>query len=48
MGWFSGQLKENWKVLSDWNFGGNVRRRGTHVNTPEIGSRDGEKCSGGI
>jgi hypothetical protein len=25
-----------------------VQRRGTHVNTPEIGSRDGGKCFGGI
>jgi hypothetical protein len=25
-----------------------VQRRGTHVNIPEIGSRDGGNCFGGI
>jgi hypothetical protein len=27
---------------------GQVQRRGTHVNTPKIGSRDGQLCFGGI
>jgi hypothetical protein len=29
-------------------FGEGVQRRGVHVNTPEIGSRVGEICFGGI
>jgi hypothetical protein len=29
-------------------FGGRIQRRGGRVNIPEIGSRDGQKCSGGI
>jgi hypothetical protein len=37
-------VKDFW-VLEVW---GQVQRRGVHVNTPEIGSRGGEKCSGGI
>jgi hypothetical protein len=50
-------LRENegiwgfWPGL-DWffwpNFGKVVQRRGVHVNTPKIGSRDGELCIGGI
>jgi hypothetical protein len=34
--------------LGIWNFGGTVQRRGVHVNTPEIGSREGVFCFGGI
>jgi hypothetical protein len=26
------------------DFGGTVQRRGVHVKTPEIGSRDAQKC----
>jgi hypothetical protein len=37
-----------WKVLRLRNFWGQVQRRGVHVNTPEIGSRVGVFCSGGI
>jgi hypothetical protein len=29
-------------------FEGQIQRRGTHVSTPEIGSRVGELCFGGI
>jgi hypothetical protein len=31
-----------------WIFERPVQRRGAHVNTPKIGSRDGEFCLGGI
>jgi hypothetical protein len=41
-------MNEVWKVLDDWFFWRNFWRRGTHVNTPKIGSRGAEKCSGGI
>jgi hypothetical protein len=34
--------------LADWIFWGNVRRRGTDVNIPKIGSRVGQLCFGGI
>jgi hypothetical protein len=34
--------------LSDWNFWGNLSRRGTHVSTLKNGSRGGKKCFGGI
>jgi hypothetical protein len=37
-----------WKLFWIFGFWGKVRRRGTHVNIPEIGSRDGECCFGGI
>jgi hypothetical protein len=36
-----GQLAEFWKDLSDCEFWRKFQRRGTHVNTPKIGSRDG-------
>jgi hypothetical protein len=29
-------------------FSGSVQRRGVHVNTPKLGSRDGGNCFGGI
>jgi hypothetical protein len=43
-----GQLEEFWELLSDWIFWGKIQRRGTHVNSPKIGSRGEEKCFGGI
>jgi hypothetical protein len=43
-----GQLDGVWELLSDWIFWGNFWRRGTHVNTPKIGSRAAGKCFGGI
>jgi hypothetical protein len=53
-------IKDYEKVLKTWSIGwggehfgelgfwGNVRRRGAHVSTPEIGSRGGEMCIGEI
>jgi hypothetical protein len=41
--WSTGGI---WIGIGGWNFWGNFWRRGTHVNTPEIGSRDGGKCLG--
>jgi hypothetical protein len=41
-------MKGFWKVLGVGIFGGQVQRRGTHVKTPEKGSRDGELSFGGI
>jgi hypothetical protein len=47
----------NWGNLGFWprmdrifglEFWDVVQRRGTHVNTPELGSRDGEIVFGGI
>jgi hypothetical protein len=38
----------NWKDFLDWNFWGQVRRRGTDVSIPKIGSRGEVFCSGGI
>jgi hypothetical protein len=43
-----GDLDGFWEFLRDWDFWGRLQRRGVHVNIPKIGSRDGEKCSGGI
>jgi hypothetical protein len=43
-----GQMDNSWKIFGIGIFWGQVQRRGTHVNTPKIGSRDGEKCFGGI
>jgi hypothetical protein len=34
--------------ILDFGFWGNRQRRGTHVSTPERGSRDGVFCTGGI
>jgi hypothetical protein len=31
-----------------WDFWKAIQRRGVHVSTPKIGSRDGELCFGGI
>jgi hypothetical protein len=39
-----GGLAENWNYFKEFGFGGKVRRRGTHVNVPEIGSRVGKLC----
>jgi hypothetical protein len=44
MGWFAGIERKFWVGI----FLGVVQRRGGRVNTPEIGSRDGEICFGGI
>jgi hypothetical protein len=43
-----GQLEVDWKVF--WGLGilGAGQRRGVHVNIPEIGSRVGVFCFGGI
>jgi hypothetical protein len=41
--WSTGGI---WIGFGVWNFWGNFWRRGTHVNTPEIGSRGGGKCLG--
>jgi hypothetical protein len=43
-----GQLREFGKVFGELGFGGEVQRRGVHVNTPKIGSRVGQMCFGGI
>jgi hypothetical protein len=48
MGWFLGQLAENWEVLGIGIFWGKVRTRGTHVNIPKKGSRGDAFCLGGI
>jgi hypothetical protein len=37
-------LNENWVGFWDFVFWGNGRRRGVHVNVPEIGSRVGYLC----
>jgi hypothetical protein len=47
-GWNDGRLKVIRKDLRGLEFWDLVQRRGVDVNTPKIGSRDGEKCSGGI
>jgi hypothetical protein len=36
------EFGRSWADFLDWNFWEAVQRRGTHVNTPEIGSRGGE------
>jgi hypothetical protein len=41
LGWFG-------KFLRFLVFEEEFQRRGVHVNVPEIGSRDGETCFGGI
>jgi hypothetical protein len=43
-----GELKGSWIGVLRIRFLGRVQRRGTHVNTPKIGSRDGVFCFGGI
>jgi hypothetical protein len=48
MGWEMGQLDGTWKVFGKLGILGPGQRRGVHVKIPEIGSRDGEKCFGGI
>jgi hypothetical protein len=44
MGWFAGVERKFWVGI----FWGVVQRRGGRVKTPEIGSRDGVLCFGGI
>jgi hypothetical protein len=47
MGEFRGFVRGfNW--IFGWDFRNEVQRRGVHVNIPEIGSRDGGICFGGI
>jgi hypothetical protein len=47
MGEFRGFVRGfNW--IFGWDFWNVVQRRGVHVNIPEIGSRDGGICFGGI
>jgi hypothetical protein len=41
-----GQLAEIGIGFWELDFWGNLSRRGTHVNTPKIGSRGAEKCLG--
>jgi hypothetical protein len=41
-------LNEGWKVFGNFGILGEFQRRGVHVSTPKIGSRDGIKCFGGI
>jgi hypothetical protein len=41
-------MNKNWNILGIGIFGGQVQRRGTHVNIPKIGSRDGVFSFGGI
>jgi hypothetical protein len=36
------------KDFWDWIFEEEFQRRGADVKTPEIGSRDGQNCFGGI
>jgi hypothetical protein len=43
-----GQLAEIGLRFLDWDFWEAVQRRGGGVNIPEIGSRDGVLCLGGI
>jgi hypothetical protein len=42
-----GQLEEIWKKFWEIGFLRVGQRRGTHVNVPKIGSRDGLLCLGG-
>jgi hypothetical protein len=46
MGWNDGRLDGNWIGFLFGIFWGNFWRRGTHVNTPKIGSRGEGKCLG--
>jgi hypothetical protein len=47
MGEFRGFVRGfNW--IFGWDFWNVVQRRGVHVNIPEIGSRVGGICFGGI
>jgi hypothetical protein len=41
-------LDKSWKFFEWIGFLGQVQRRGTHVNIPELGSRVGAFCFGGI
>jgi hypothetical protein len=43
-----GLFGRGWKGFFGRIFERQVQRRGTHVNTAEIGSRDGGLCFGGI
>jgi hypothetical protein len=43
-----GSIEGIWKLFWSFGFWGKVRRRGTDVNTPKIGSRGGKCCFGGI
>jgi hypothetical protein len=47
-GWIGGQLNGIGKEFWDWDFEEEIQRRGVDVNVPEIGSRVGQKCFGGI
>jgi hypothetical protein len=46
--WKMGQLNKIWKFLRFGIFEIRVQRRGARVNILKIGSRDGQKCFGGI
>jgi hypothetical protein len=39
-----GQMEVIWKVFEEFEDLGQVQRRGTHVNTPKIGSRGAVFC----
>jgi hypothetical protein len=41
-------IGRDWIEFLDWDFLEAVQRRGAHVNTPKLGSRDGEISFGGI
>jgi hypothetical protein len=43
-----GLVCRGWTGILGIDFGKAVQRRGAHVFPPEIGSRDGEICFGGI
>jgi hypothetical protein len=43
-----GHLDGTWEVFGELGFFGVGQRRGVHVGTPEIGSRGGVLCFGGI
>jgi hypothetical protein len=48
MGWIDGQMGWIGNFFGICFLKGVVQRRGVHVNTLKIGSRDGGKCFGGI
>jgi hypothetical protein len=43
-----GVLAGVWEFFWEFGFWGKLQRRGAHVSTPKIGSRDGGNCFGGI
>jgi hypothetical protein len=43
-----GQMDGIWNIFGEFVIWGKVQRRGVDVSPPEIGSRDGVLCIGGI